>query len=203
MPFEKLESIKPLEVPKPEGQFELPDRLGKPEKMSELPDSLGNEKMSELPERLSGEKGAENLNCKGNSEAPNELRKNDQSLDIAKLSENGGGSYKEVLKYAKKENLENKEVHHMPADSSSRLERGDGPCIIMEKEDHRKTASCGNSREARDYRAVQRDLIQNGQFMKALQLDIDDIKSKFGNKYDVQIEEMLKYVDQLKEAEAI
>lgn len=34
------------------------------------------------------------------------------------------------------------EVHHMPADSTSNLERGDGPAIKMEKEDHRQTASC-------------------------------------------------------------
>ena len=30
-------------------------------------------------------------------------------------------------------------------------------------------------------------------------MDIDDIHEKFGNKYDVQIKEMLQYVDQLEQ----
>ena len=91
------------------------------------------------------------------------------------------------------------EVHHMPADSASRLERGDGPAIKMEKEDHRQTASCGMSREAREYREKQKELIEQGKFREALQMDIDDIREKFGDKYDDAIQEMLEYVDQLEE----
>ena len=89
------------------------------------------------------------------------------------------------------------EVHHMPADSTSNFERGDGPAIKMEKEDHRQTASCGSSREAREYRAQQKELIEQGKFREALQMDIDDIHEKFGNKYDDAISEMLEYVDKL------
>lgn len=105
-----------------------------------------------------------------------------------------GGSYKEV-----KENSEGDtdEVHHMPADSASPLERSDGPAIKMEKADHRQTASCGNSREAREYRAQQQELIMQGNFREALQMDIDDIRDKFGNKYDDAIAEMMAYVDKL------
>lgn len=91
------------------------------------------------------------------------------------------------------------EVHHMPADSASPLERGDGPAIKMEKEDHRQTASCGMSREAREYREQQRELIEQGKFREALQMDIDDIHEKFGDKYDDAIAEMLEYVDQLEQ----
>lgn len=112
---------------------------------------------------------------------------------------NGGGSYKEVRNYVKETGHENKEVHHMPADDVSPLDRMDGPCIEMTREDHRKTASCGNSMEAREYRAKQKELIDNGDFRGALQMDIDDIKEKFGNKYDAQIQEMLGYVDQLEQ----
>ena len=105
-----------------------------------------------------------------------------------------GGSYKEV-----KANSDSSthEVHHMPADSVSPLDRGDGPAIKMEIEDHRKTASCGSSLEAREYQAAQREKIQNGDFRGAIQMDIDDIKEKFGNKYDKAIEQMLTYVDKL------
>ena len=73
------------------------------------------------------------------------------------------------------------------------------PCIEMKKEDHRKTASCGNSIEAREYRAKQKELIDKGDFRGAIQMDIDDIRGKFGDKYDAQIKEMLEYVDKLEQ----
>ena len=85
----------------------------------------------------------------------------------------------------------------MPSDSASNLERNDGPAIKMEKEDHRLTASCGNSKEAREYQEKQKELINQGRFKEALQMDIDDIHDKFGDKYDDAIAEMLDYVDQL------
>lgn len=105
-----------------------------------------------------------------------------------------GGSYAEVKKYS---DGETHEVHHMPADSASSLERNDGPAIRMEKADHRQTANCGSSKEAREYQAAQKELIENGKFREALQMDIDDIRGKFGSKYDTAISEMLSYVDKL------
>ena len=105
-----------------------------------------------------------------------------------------GGSYSEVKKYS---DGQTHEVHHMPADSASPLDRMDGPAIKMEKEDHRQTASCGSSLEAREYQAEQREKIQNGDFRGALQMDIDDIREKFGDKYDAAIDQMLEYVDKL------
>ena len=71
--------------------------------------------------------------------------------------------------------------------------------LAMKKEDHRKTASCGNSIEAREYRAKQKELIDKGDFRGAIQMDIDDIRGKFGDKYDAQIKEMLEYVDKLEQ----
>ena len=85
------------------------------------------------------------------------------------------------------------EVHHMPADSVSTLSRGDGPAIWMETTDHRLTASWGSSAEAQEYRAAQAELINQGKFDEALQMDINDIQSKFGSKYDVHIQQMLDY----------
>lgn len=115
----------------------------------------------------------------------------DKELDEKEIN---GGAYSDVKKNA---NGETHEVHHMPADSASKLDRNDGPAIKMEKVDHKKTASCGNSREAREYRQRQRELIDKGEFRKALQMDIDDIREKFGSKYDDAISEMLEYVDKL------
>ena len=85
----------------------------------------------------------------------------------------------------------------MPAKSTSFLDEFDGPAIKMEKLDHQKTASWGNSLEAREYRELQKELIDNGKFKEAIKMDIDDITSKFGDKYDNAIKEMLEYVDKL------
>ena len=109
-------------------------------------------------------------------------------------TEKQGGSYKEVKQPGEGAI---KEVHHTPADSASKLERDDGPAIKMDIADHRQTASYGNSRDARAYQAKQKDLIDNGKFREALQMDIDDIHEKFGDKYDEAISQMFEYVDKL------
>ena len=117
----------------------------------------------------------------------------DKRVDVSE-KEVKGGAYSEVKKNS---NGEKHEVHHMPADSASYLERGDGPAIKMDKCDHRQTASCGHSRESIEYCKIQKELIEQGKFREALQMDIDDIRDKFGSKYDDAISEMLEYVDKL------
>lgn len=107
-----------------------------------------------------------------------------------------GGSYRDVKRYS--EGItQDVEVHHMPAKSSSFLDEMDGPAIRMEKLDHQQTASWGPSAEARTYRKAQQELIENGKFREAIQMDIDDITEKFGHKYDDAIKQMLQYVDEL------
>ena len=67
----------------------------------------------------------------------------------------------------------------------------------MEVADHHKTASWGRSREAIAYRKSQQLLIQQGQFQTAQQIDIDDIRSKFGSQYDEAIAQMLQFMDKI------
>ena len=67
----------------------------------------------------------------------------------------------------------------------------------MDYNDHKQTASCGSSREAKEYRAAQKELIDQRKFKEALQMDIDDIHDKFGDKYDEAISQMLEHVDRL------
>lgn len=43
------------------------------------------------------------------------------------------------------------------------------------------------------YRQTQLDFINQGKFADAIQMDIDDIQSSFGSKYDSSINEMLDY----------
>lgn len=105
-----------------------------------------------------------------------------------------GGSYRDVKRVC---DSTTHEVHHMPAKATSFLDELDGPAIKMDKFDHQQTASWGNSIEAREYRKIQKELIENGDFKKALEMDIEDIASKFANKYDNAIKEMLEYVSKL------
>jgi len=139
--------------------------------------------------------GAEGLNL---SDLDKSVVKDiETNLDINENKNVSGGSYRDVKKFVDENGFEDIEVHHMPANSITELSLGDGPAIAMEKNDHRETASCGNSREAQEYRAMQKELVDKGEFRKALQMDIEDIQEKFGDKYDSQIKQMLEYVDTL------
>jgi hypothetical protein len=108
-----------------------------------------------------------------------------------------GGAYKDV---ATTQNGIKGEVHHIPADAISPLSKDKGPCIWMEKSDHLNTASYGYGKDAQLYRTKQRELIQQGRFREAQQMDIDDIRAKFGEKYERAIQETLEYTDQLEKA---
>jgi RHS repeat-associated protein len=83
------------------------------------------------------------------------------------------------------------ERNHIPPDSVTRLPTRQGPAIQMERADHYRTASWGNSVEAQRYRAVQLTLINAGRFDDAVLMDIIDIRSKFGTKYDEAILQMI------------
>lgn len=84
----------------------------------------------------------------------------------------------------------------MPANSVTDLKHSQGPSIHMSKADHRKTASHGHQGLAgAEYRAKQKELIDSGRFDDAIQMDIDDIQSKFGNKYDDAILQMIDSLD--------
>lgn len=107
-----------------------------------------------------------------------------------------GGRYRDVKN---NNDTEGKEVHHMPADCASHLERDNGPAILMDAKDHRQTASCGGSREARAYQAKQKELIENGKFHEAFEMDVKDLQSKFGDKYDGAIAEARAYVNKLEQ----
>ncbi len=103
-----------------------------------------------------------------------------------------GGSYAQV-RFANR--WRGGEVHHMPAASVSPYTHRSSPAIWMTKADHRKTASWGSSKDAIDYRKNQERLIARGQFMKAVQNDIADIRQKFPDgRYEQSIQQMLQYI---------
>ncbi len=76
-------------------------------------------------------------------------------------------------------------------------QRGVLPSIKMDAADHRMTASYGSSTEAAKYRAQQAQFIAEKNMHAAIQMDIDDITSKFGTKYNDHIQQMLEYATQM------
>jgi hypothetical protein len=83
------------------------------------------------------------------------------------------------------------QVHHTPAAKVTPYDYRKAPSVWMETADHHKTASWGRSKAAQAYRDKQDALINSGKLRAAIQMDIDDIRSKFGNKYEANIRQML------------
>ena len=108
-----------------------------------------------------------------------------------------GGSYAVCNSINKGRRSNSEEVHHMPANSISPLSIGQGPAIIMSREDHMDTASYDNQPGAKAFREKQSMLINQGDFMGAFQMDVEDIQSKFGNKYDKGINAAQTYLETL------
>ncbi|MFD1832563.1 DUF6531 domain-containing protein [Streptomyces desertarenae] len=95
-----------------------------------------------------------------------------------------------------------KEINHIPAKASykhlvdPRLTPHMGPAIRMERSDHREVTSTGSSHEAKAWHARQRALIDAGRFDEAMKMDIDDIRARFGSKYDQHIADMVESLKQ-------
>ncbi len=158
---------------------EIPLQVGEAWELADIPDEVGEEVITT----------ADKLEQSSSSEKEQEDESEEKDSNYKNLTE-------------ERKELESKdgivrEVHHIPADSTTDLSYNDGPAIIMEKTDHRQTASCGSSKEARDYQAKQKELISEGKFREAVEMDIDDIREKFGDKYDSEIEKLEKYIDKL------
>ncbi|ENM5771362.1 hypothetical protein V4V48_003074 [Vibrio mimicus] len=119
------------------------------------------------------------------------VRKLDKLDDAIPTGVTKGGAHGKVR------GIPGNESHHMPADSVSPLSKNKGPAISMDNMEHRQTASWGNSREAKAYRQQQKQLIEKGDFRGAQQMDINDVRSKFGNRYDDSIKQMQDYTNKL------
>ncbi|KAA6178141.1 hypothetical protein F3K50_05400 [Pseudomonas marginalis] len=107
-----------------------------------------------------------------------------------------GGAHRDTTKPAN----DKLDSHHCPAKGcyvGAPISSKDGPAIKMDPKDHADTASHGRSDEAKAYRAKQEELLAQGKLKEAIQMDVDDIRGKFGNKYDAAIKQMLGYADTL------
>jgi hypothetical protein len=89
--------------------------------------------------------------------------------------------------------------HHMPPKAVSPLDPKKGPAIKMERDEHRLTSSYGSGPEAVQYRAKIKEMIDKGEWRKALATEIRDVRRVAGTKYNQAIKEMLEYARTLKE----
>ena len=87
--------------------------------------------------------------------------------------------------------------YESPSKAASTLSESEGPAIALRKEDHALTASHGSGLQAKLYRQRQANLIARGRFRDAQQMDIDNIRSLFENRYDDAIQQMLTYTRRL------
>jgi len=87
--------------------------------------------------------------------------------------------------------------NHSPADAISLFRRDDGPAFQMEPRDHRRMSSTGSSKEAKAWRQKQQFLIAQGKLREAVQMDIDEARRLFGEKYDAAIQGMLDYISSI------
>jgi hypothetical protein len=105
-----------------------------------------------------------------------------------------GGAHSETSKPKK----DGKDSHHMPADDVSPLPRKDGPAIQMDPTDHRETMSNGSGLENKQFRKMVDGLLKNGEWRKALALEIRDVRriardESDPRKYNEAMKEMLLY----------
>ncbi|MBZ9594685.1 hypothetical protein K7B06_06150 [Streptomyces erythrochromogenes] len=87
-----------------------------------------------------------------------------------------------------------KEINHVPAKAPLKKSTGisahSGPAIRMDYDDHRAVYSTGYGLPSQAWHMRQKELLDAGDLRGAIQMDVDDIRSRFGNKYDEAIVEM-------------
>ena len=88
------------------------------------------------------------------------------------------------------------ETNHVPAFNSyeglpNTPTKHYGPAFHMDYADHRGMSTTGSSRHAVAFRAQQRAYIKSGRWDLAMEMDIRETKTKFGDKYDRRMRRMI------------
>jgi hypothetical protein len=86
--------------------------------------------------------------------------------------------------------------NHIPSKESylgSKISSDKGPAIRMDYNHQKYFATHGKSRAAKQYREMQKKLINEEKLMEVIQKDINDIKSKTNITYTVALKEMKDY----------
>ncbi|MFD0270376.1 hypothetical protein ACFVGY_28020 [Streptomyces sp. NPDC127106] len=127
--------------------------------------------------------------------------------DPKELPDFHGGRYDELKNPKTGLNYAGTEINHIPPHSVTKqvstVSYGRGPAIQMDRQDHRgrknpdgnwsshpRALSTGSWTESKEHRARQLELMEAERFKQAVRLDVNDIRSKFGAKYDGALNEM-------------
>ena len=87
----------------------------------------------------------------------------------------------------------NQQRHHMPAQGSG-VPKDNGGAVVMEAKDHELTTSWDNSIAAQKFKQRQTELLNQGRYRDAIDMDIQDILKKFPDgRYNNAIQEMIRY----------
>ena len=92
------------------------------------------------------------------------------------------------------------EAHHMPADSVSPIPKSQGPAVSVPPPIHKQTQSWGNSKAAQRWRQRQKELIEQGKFEEAQQMDIDDLREICKNTPGCRMKDIDKAIEDMKKA---
>ncbi|MFB6806977.1 hypothetical protein [Streptomyces sp. NPDC056387] len=157
-------------------------------------------KVDAAPKRPGDEPGKEGVDRRVRS-----IRKRGKFKDEY-LEEFQGGRHQDLKNPKTKRNFAGTEINHVPPFSVYRkvsdLSFARGPAIQMDKMDHRglrdrwgewvhpRAASTGSWDEAKEHRTEQLRLMKADKFKAAVEKDLDDLRSKFGKKYDKAINEL-------------
>lgn len=98
-----------------------------------------------------------------------------------------GGAHKHV------QGIKGNHSHHIPQDAASPIDRKDGPAITMTAEDHRQLISSRSGARGKEFLRKQKEFIEKGDYRSAMDLEINNIRELFRDKYDDGIEQMLSY----------
>ena len=90
--------------------------------------------------------------------------------------------------------------HHIPSKvtyENSNISSDDGPAIRMDYDHEKYFASHGKSRKTLRFLELQKQLVQEGKIMKAIQVDEEDIRFKTSSTYASALKEMKDYARKL------
>jgi hypothetical protein len=189
-PDEAIHGIFPA-LPEPAGAFDLTSELKRQRLLSggrldgNALSAFFEKVKQEYSEGAAGKKGGN-----GESFTDNIPEKGKLPQEKEKITRVLGGAYKEVP-------ADGGHVHHVPPKSVSTYSKYKSPALRMEAKDHVKTSSYGFSERSRLYRQKQRELIDKDRFLEAQQMNIDDIRLIFGDKYDEGVKQMQEYIKKL------
>ncbi|MFJ3204926.1 hypothetical protein [Streptomyces sp. NPDC086989] len=157
-------------------------------------------KVDAAPKKAAAEAGVEGVDRRVRS-AGHPLYENEY------LPEFGGGRYGGLKNPKTRRNFAGTEINHIPSRAVTKrirdISRDEGPAIQMDRQDHRgrkdsagnwtdhpRVLSTGTWKESEAHRAEQLNLVEAERFKAAVQMDLKDVRSKFGTKYDKAIEQM-------------